>query len=1443
MIPTIPTSGKYKTDLYSAEQQISGTLTLANGETVEITSDNIIQNSLSFRESAVWSGQFGVGGFAADQLDIALDIEIANRALLTSAEISLTAEYSFDDGKSQSIDIGRFYIDDSTVKRTRNGVSFTAYNGAIVFDKNVPKTAEYKNHTPYALMSAACSACGVQLSNTQAEIQAMPNGKTLFTWAQQENQLTYRDMVSYTLQLLGAFGRINRSTGKFEVVSFSSTPDFEITGDNAIKRDVSDGTVKITGAKFGDITVGGSGFTLDFTENPLLTASSAKTAITNVVSGLSGIEFCNANITWFGDLSVQAGDCFTYAQDYLLGGSRKIIVMDSVWKSHGNCTITSYGDIAASAYSPVSKLALAQAETLAYVKANYVMTKVLEADYIKAKDIEANYAKITQLEASEADITTLNTQVANITTIMAGSVGTGSLQTIHLTAQNATVADEFAVDILAAKISVGDLKSGTISTNKFEISSDSGKFILSDNTLQISDNSSRVRVQIGKDGTGDYSMYVWDSAGNLMFDALGLHEHGIKSGIIRNDMVAENAGINGGKIDMESLFSTMNGSAFFIKSSKVLYNEKDQTLDVAFNSLSTTVSKVKSTADAAADDIVKINNTVTAQSTQISTIQGQISQKIWQDDITYAVNGISVGGTNHLIRTGDNSDVIYGSTAATTKVEKLDGGVLRFNGMGAAYMGIYYKMPDMLTVNGSSFSSPMCGNEFVFSCDIRCADTALSAVEYIQFAIFGTNDEKTYKRIKYDTYKLYPNQVSGINSETWSRFVSVIKVPEMAKWKDTGITDTFTKYVMTFGFFPSDGLATGSWFDVRRCKMESGNKATDWCAAPDDAESEITALQTRCSTIEQTAEGISQTVSNIQTDLSASYSTTEQVVSLIDQKADEINLSVEQTVGGISIGTRNIVLNSSGNLDDTSNWSPTSGLTVSIVTDDGVHGQNSIYLIPSAGLTSRSLLRQTVTDRLGMSDMTNVTLSFWYRASSASTSSGVGAFLRLTDDSGGFKDVLVSTGKLTLDWKWRKYTVTADLSQYAKTHTGAILHLCAFGGNVRYSCIKLESGNKPSEWTPAPEDSDTKFSTVQAQIDLKVGKNDYGQIISMINLAADDITLGGGSKINITTAGKLLISAGNFQLDGAGNVTANNATLTSATLTGTVTTTSTNSTVQMTSGAVNIYSGTISDNNKRVQFDYQGLDFYNGKTNPIGNIQTNVKSGTTNYGLVFDLDYAGSYMAWAARELPGDDVFTIKFEWTRGGSGFTFSDLVTFDKKVTFNNSVVFKNAISTHAINVSSGYNISMAATTGYGLKFGDYSGLVYNKNTSGSTGIYVGDSNLPLRLIGSSVTSNGSAVTSDRRMKNSIADIDEKYLRLLDVLSAKTFRYNQYRPEIHNCGFIAQDVLSALDDVGLTAKEFGGFVDVNGDGSEFALDYSQFVPILWAAVQDIKSKLNGGM
>lgn len=77
-------------------------------------------------------------------------------------------------------------------------------------------------------------------------------------------------------------------------------------------------------------------------------------------------------------------------------------------------------------------------------------------------------------------------------------------------------------------------------------------------------------------------------------------------------------------------------------------------------------------------------------------------------------------------------------------------------------------------------------------------------------------------------------------------------------------------------------------------------------------------------------------------------------------------------------------------------------------------------------------------------------------------------------------------------------------------------------------------------------DVNGEINDVRGDLSLKLGKNEYGQLISMLNAAADEITLAGGSKINLTTAGKLLISAGNFQLDEYGNIIAANATLTGA---------------------------------------------------------------------------------------------------------------------------------------------------------------------------------------------------------------------------------------------------------------------------------------------------------
>ena len=365
----ISTSELYKKELYDAEHELQCTIDLSDGTIVELTDDDIVQGSFTFKESAV-SGSFTVGGMVADQVDMTLYIDIDNLYLLIDAIVTLKVVYTLSDGTSQTIPIGKMYVDASTVKRSANCISFSAFNAIVRFDKSVSKGTMF-NCTIAEFVKNVCKICNVEFDENTLDgkknTSLMINFKTSQVY-------TYRELLSFVLQLMGSFGRINRATGKFEIINFSDSVDFEINEDNAVSRDVSDSVMSVTGIKFNDITAGTDGYVIDLSSNPILasyvivskdkdgntTSKTDSEKVSDIISetliGLNGVEFCNANVTWFGDLSVQAGDCFNYTQDGLYGGDRKIIVMEQEHKLNGTSTIKSYGTNKAVMYSPFNRI-------------------------------------------------------------------------------------------------------------------------------------------------------------------------------------------------------------------------------------------------------------------------------------------------------------------------------------------------------------------------------------------------------------------------------------------------------------------------------------------------------------------------------------------------------------------------------------------------------------------------------------------------------------------------------------------------------------------------------------------------------------------------------------------------------------------------------------------------------------------------------------------------------------------------------------------------------------------------------------------------------------------------------------------------------------------------------------------------------------------------------
>ena len=255
------------------------------------------------------------------------------------------------------------------------------------------------------------------------------------------------------------------------------------------------------------------------------------------------------------------------------------------------------------------------------IEALEARTADIEEAYITTATVEqllADYATVEQLEAAQADIEELTASTANIETLLAGQAGVGNLQAIHLTGDNVVIDDAIIQDAMIANVAADKLTAGRISTDLVEVSSDNGRLLLDGETIQISD-ADRVRVQIGKDASGDYNLYLWGADGSLMWDAGGLYGPGIHDGIIKDAAVADDAAISGSKLDITSVASKLTeDGTLIVDASRVTIDET--TLDVAYQTITTATDG--------------LGSRTTALETNLEVVQGQISAKIWQTDIT-----------------------------------------------------------------------------------------------------------------------------------------------------------------------------------------------------------------------------------------------------------------------------------------------------------------------------------------------------------------------------------------------------------------------------------------------------------------------------------------------------------------------------------------------------------------------------------------------------------------------------------------------------------------------------------------------------------------------------------------------------------------------------------------------------------------------------------------
>lgn len=698
----------------------------------------------------------------------------------------------------------------------------------------------------------------------------------------------------------------------------------------------------------------------------------------------------------------------------------------------------------------------------------------IEADYLKATDAKLTYATITNLNTTNAEITKLKTKdaeidklvatkatitdlnaavgrvgvlessYANLNTLVNGNLTSDNIQNLTLTSKNTTIENGMIKNAMIENLSFDKITGMDINTTNLTVHSSDGKSKWSDNTIQISD-ANRVRVQIGKDASNDYSMSVWDKNGNLIWDALGATEKTIQRKIIRDGIVADDANISGSKLDINSVIKEVNGSTTKLKSSTIVMNDKNQTLDVVFNEMETTVADNLSSAKLYADG--KLSD---AQKYALEQANSALSSaKSYADS---AMDNIEVGGRNLLVQ------------------KNITQGYLSTDGKGSFIgSGGGDQTSDWIDVSGNKYITITLYEDFTntnnsgryceYDADKNCINTVVYNPRQKSSIIIELKTTTKYIRVTAIECKTRRYKIEKGNKATdWT------PAPEDTQSQIDNITEITTSHTTSIStmqgqissLISEDTTIKGNYDallsrynatvnTVDSMKTTIGEHTTILNSQNDS----IVAVTTKANTIESNLAGTTQTISEVKSNLSGTQERVTKVETSLTGLTTRVS-STETNLANLEIGGRNLLTGVSSYTKDTP-FEKTDSRA-----DGWIVYQNIITSIElEAGkkyvLQAKTDGNWTANHDTNGQDPSKKLVTLWL----------------CSDTTNDFFDMrqgyVVFTPTVTAKYKLR-------VNQYSNGTDAYTIHLWD---------IKLEKGSKATDWTPAPEDVDQQITAAE----------------------------------------------------------------------------------------------------------------------------------------------------------------------------------------------------------------------------------------------------------------------------------------------------------------------------------------------------------------------------
>lgn len=296
----------------------TGTITTSDKKNYEFENEDIVKGSGYISRQCCGNSEIELGSVYAAELGISLFCDI-DRYTLDGAEIKLWFHLLLDDGRTESIPMGMFYV--AEANRRIKTLELKAYDGMLNLDKSFNKGLS--SAAPYEFLSLLSKACHVELAQTKEEIEALPNGTELLGVYQDNDIESWRDFLYYLAQTLGCFASIDRY-GKLCLTAYGNTAVMAVGSRHRFSSSFSDFVTRYTAvsstnkktetaeyyAKDPD-----DGLTMNLGVNPLLQfglEETRKRIINTILDVVSTVEYVPFDSETIGNPALDLGDVLRF---------------------------------------------------------------------------------------------------------------------------------------------------------------------------------------------------------------------------------------------------------------------------------------------------------------------------------------------------------------------------------------------------------------------------------------------------------------------------------------------------------------------------------------------------------------------------------------------------------------------------------------------------------------------------------------------------------------------------------------------------------------------------------------------------------------------------------------------------------------------------------------------------------------------------------------------------------------------------------------------------------------------------------------------------------------------------------------------------------------------------------------------------------------------------